>query len=104
LYPSEYADWELADLMLKTNNALGDTEPWLALLNLFEWPSLSDKETEHSKPVLAQIKSALKSNNLDQPGWTVACRVLSLQLIHSLQSMHAIELLTSRILKKNTRD
>lgn len=104
LYPSEYADWELADLTLRTNNALGDTEPWLALLNLFEWPSLSDKETEHSKPVLAQIKSALKANNLDQPGWTVACRVLILQLIQGLQSMHAIELMTSRLLQKNTRE
>jgi hypothetical protein len=104
LYPSEYVDWELADLTLRTNNALGDTEPWLALLNLFEWPSLPDKETEQAKPVLAQIKSALKANNLDQPGWTVACRVLILQLIQGLQSMHAIELMTSRLLQKNTRE
>ena len=104
LYPSEHADWELADLNLRATNALGDTEPWLALLNLIEWPSLTDKDVDRSKPVLSQIKSALKSNNIDQPGYTMACRVLILQLIQGLQSMHAIELLTSRVLKKNTRD
>ncbi len=104
LFPSNFADWALVDTSLRTTNALGDTEPWLALLNLIEWPSLPDKDIERSVPVLSQIKSTLKANNLDQPGWTVACRVLILQLIHSLQSMHAIELLTSRILKKNTRD
>lgn len=103
LYPSQYADWELVDLSLSNSNALGDTEPWLSLLDLFEWPSLSDKEINQTKPALAQIKALLKTNGLDQPGWTVACRVLVLQLIQNLQSMHAIELMTSRILQRNTK-
>lgn len=104
LYPSQYADWNLADLESKTSNALGDTEPWLSLLNLIEWPSLQDREVEQTKQPLAQVKAALKANNLDQPGWTVSCRIFILQLIQGLQSMHAIELMTSRTLQKNTRD
>lgn len=104
LFPSHYADWNLIETTLRSTNALGDTEPWLTLLNQIEWPSLSDKDIDHTNPILSQIKSALKSNNIDQPGWTVACRILILQLIQGLQSMHAIELLTSRTLQRNTRD
>jgi hypothetical protein len=105
LFPDQFADWKLAERNLKLTNALGDTEPWLCLLSLLEWPSLAnDKSMEKTYPPLAQIKAALKAQNLDQPGWTIACRVLILQLIQGLQSMHAIELLTSRILQKNTRD
>jgi hypothetical protein len=104
LFPDHFADWKLITHNLKTTNALGDTEPWLCLLSLLEWPTLNDKLVERTYPPLAQIKSALKSQNIDQPGWTVACRVLILQLIQGLQSMHAIELLTSRTLQKNTRD
>ena len=105
LFPDQFADWKLAERNLKLTNALGDTEPWLCLLGLLDWPSLAnDKLMEKSHPPLAQIKAALKAQNLDQPGWTVACRVLILQLIQGLQSMHAIELLTSRLLQKNTRD
>ena len=106
LFPGQYADWDLINTNLKARgtNALGDAEPWLSLLTLLEWPSLNDKLTEKNHPPLAQIKAALKIQNLDQPGWTIACRVLILQLIEGLQSMHAIELMTTRILQKNTRE
>ncbi len=106
LFPDQFADWKLIEnnLKIKHINALGDAEPWLCLLSLLEWPSIQDKSIDKIYPPLAQIKSALKTQNLDQPGWTVACRVLILQLIQGLQSMHAIELLTSRLLQKNTRD
>lgn len=108
LYPEEFADWDLAERMLaNTHNALGDAETWLCLLGLLDWPHLTDKhrvdiELKH-KP-LAIIKSNLKAHNLDTPGWATACRVLILQMIQGLQSMHAIELLTSRMLCKNTRE
>ena len=108
LFPDEFADWDLADRTLgTTNNTLGDAETWLCLLGLFDWPHLTDKhkveiETHH-KP-LAVIKTTLKAQNLDAPGWATACRVLILQMIQGLQSMHAIELLTSRMLCKNTHE
>jgi hypothetical protein len=108
LFPDEFADWDLAERTLgETNNTLGDAEAWLCLLSLLDWPQLTDKhkadiETNH-KP-LAVIKSSLKAQNLDTPGWSTACKVLILQMIQGLQSMHAIELLTSRMLCKNTRE
>ena len=107
LFPGHYADWALVDRVLSANNALGDAEAWLCLVALLEWPGLTDKdrvdiETNHAP--LAQIKAALKAHNLDSPGWTTACRVLLLQMVQGLQSMHAIELLTSRMLARNTRE
>jgi hypothetical protein len=104
LYPEEFADFDLAE---RAANTLGDAETWLCLLSLFDWPHLTEKhkpdiETNH-KP-LAIIKHTLKAHNLDAPGWGTACKVLILQMIQGLQSMHAIELLTSRMLGKSTHD
>jgi len=106
LFPDHYADWALLEAAPSTSNPLGDTEPWLCLLSLLEWPALTDRdrEIEQCHPPLAQIKAGLKSNGLDQPGWTMACRALVLQLIQGLQSMHANEQLTSRVLGRPTRD
>lgn len=108
LYPEEYADWDLAErVMGTTNNALGDAETWLCLLSLLDWPNLTDKHRAdiemHHKP-LAVIKTSLKAQNLDIPGWGTACKVLILQMIQGLQAMHAIELLTSRTLCKSTHE
>ena len=108
LFPDEFADWDLADRTLgAAGNTLGDAETWLCLLSLLDWPHLTDKHKTdidtHHKP-LAVIKHTLKLHNLDTPGWGTACRVLILQMIQGLQSMHAIELLTSRILNRNTHE
>jgi hypothetical protein len=108
LFPDEFADWDLAERTLgTTNNTLGDAETWLCLLSLLDWPHLTDKhraEIESKHKPLAVIKNTLKTHNLDSPGWSTACRVLILQMIQGLQSMHAIELLTSRTLCKNTHE
>jgi hypothetical protein len=106
LFPEHYADWTLIDQITPTSNALGDTEPWLSLLSLLEWPALTDRdrEIEQSHPTLFQIKAGLKSNNLDLPGWTLACRAYILQLIQGLQSIHANELLTTRMHNRPTRE
>jgi hypothetical protein len=108
LYPDEFVDWDLAERSLgTTSNTLGDAESWLCLLSLLDWPHLTDKHRTdidtHHKP-LAVIKHMLKTHNLDTPGWGTACKVLILQMIQGLQSMHAIELLTSRMLSKNTHE
>ena len=106
LFPDHYADWALLDRASAASNPLGDTEPWLCLLSLLEWPALTDRDRdiEQNHPPLAQIKSGLKSNGLDLPGWTMACRAFILQLIQGLQSIHANEQLTSRVLNRPTRD
>lgn len=109
LFPDHFVDWALiegAPSAGSTSNSLGDTEPWLCLLSLLEWPALTDRDRdiEQQHPALAQIKSGLKSNNLDLPGWTMACRSFILQLIQGLQSIHANEQLTSRLLSRPTRD
>jgi len=106
LFPDHYADWALLEGAPPTSNALGDTEPWLCLLSLLEWPALTDRDRDielYHGP-LAQIKAGLKANNLDLPGWTMACRAFLLQLIQGLQSIHASEQLTSRALSRPTRD
>ena len=65
-----------------------------------------DIATSHSS--LSQSKAALKTRILDSagssPGWTrqAACRMILLQMIQGLQSIHANELLTSRTLARNT--
>jgi hypothetical protein len=110
LFPDHYIDWDLATCNLTTANALGDTEPWLCLLSLFDWPLLNSPHSKESREIeqnhlpLSQIKASLKATNLDSPGWGTACRVLILQLIQGLQSVHAIEQLTSRMLQRNTRE
>jgi hypothetical protein len=108
LFQYEFADWELAETTLGTaNNTLGDAEPWLTLLSLLDWPQLTEKhriEIETHHPPLALIKAALKAHNMDSTGWGMACRVLVLQLIQGLQCMHAIELLTTRALSRNTHE
>ena len=108
LFPFDFADWDLAERTMGVNsNTLGDAETWLTLLSLLDWPQLTEKhrvgiETQH--PPLAVIKATLKAHNLDSPGWGTACKVLILQLIQGLQCMHAIELLTTRILVRNTHE
>ena len=108
LFPDHYVDWALAERALGTaNNALGDAEAWLCLLSLVDWPGITDKdrpEIEANHALLAQIKAGLRTHNLDSPGWTTACRVLILQMVQGLQSMHAVELLTSRMLARSTRE
>ena len=106
LYPDDFADWELAERTLSGSNTLGDAETWLTLLSLFDW-QLTEKhrveiETQHQP--LSLIKAALKANGLDTPAWDTACKVLILQLIQGLQCMHAIELMTSRLHSKSTRE
>jgi hypothetical protein len=108
LFPYDFADWDLAERTIgPSTNTLGDAETWLTLLGLLDWPNLSEKhrvEIETQHPPLALIKSALKEHGLDTPGWGTACRVLILQLIQGLQCMHAIELLTTRLLARNTHE
>ena len=111
LFPDHYADWALLDRATPTANGyaanpLGDTEPWLCLLSLLEWPALAerDRDIEQHHTPLAQIKAGLKVNSLDLPGWTMACRAFILQLIQGLQSIHANEQLTSRVLARPTRE
>jgi hypothetical protein len=105
LFPSQYADWDLVARAPPTANPLGDAEPWLTLLSLLEWPALPDKEAELAHAPLAQVKATLRANGIDQPpGWGMACRALILQLIQGLQSVHAIEQLTTRALCRSTRD
>jgi len=108
LYPYDFADWDLAERTLVANsNTLGDAETWLTLLGLLDWSPLTDKfnveiETQHAP--LALIKASLKTHGLDAPGWATACRVLILQLVQGLQCMYAIELLTTRMLSRNTHE
>jgi hypothetical protein len=106
LFPDHYADWTLLEHAPSTSNPLGDTDPWLCLLSLLEWPALTDRDRdiEQNHAPLAQIKAGLKANGLDLPGWTMACRAFILQLIQGLQSIHANEQLTSRVLSRPTRD
>ena len=106
LFPDHYADWALLDSTPPTSNALGDTEPWLCLLSLLQWPALidRDRDIEQNYAPLAQIKAGLRANGLDLPGWTMACHVLILQLIQGLQSIHANEQLTTRALSRPTRE
>lgn len=104
LFPDHFADWELVERCPPNTNPLGDAEPWLELLSLLEWPSLPEKEADLAHPPLSQTRATLRANGLDLPGWTMACRVLVLQLIQGLQSMHAIEQLTTRVLQRGTRE
>ena len=108
LYPDEHADWDLAErVMGTTHNALGDAETWLCVLGMLDWPHLTDKhrqDIESNHKPLSVIKNTLKAHNLDMPGWSTACRVLILHMIQGLQAMHAIELLTSRMLSRSTRE
>jgi hypothetical protein len=113
LFPGHFADWDLVNCNLGATNCLGDSEAWLCLLSLFNWPTLQaplskeSRDIEQKHPTLTQIKGNLRANNLDnidRPGWTTACCVLILQLIHGLPSLHAIEQLTSQSLQKNTHE
>jgi len=103
LFPEQYADWALVELM-GNSNTLGDAEAWICLLGLLEW-DLTDKDKldiDANHAPLSQIKSALRANNLDMQGWSMACKVLLLQMVQGLQSKYAIEILTSRLLARNT--
>ena len=105
LFPEHYADWDLLERVPSGSNPLGDTEPWLTLLSLLEWPGLTERDVDHAHKPLTQIKATLKNHSLDQPpGLNMACRTLIIQLVQGLQSMHAIEQLTSRALARCTRD
>ena len=97
LFPGEYADWERAQM------TFGDTVTWLTMLNLMQWKNLPEQLCTRDL-LLEETKSALKAHGLDMTGWDIACKVLILQLISGLQSVHAIELFTSRALSKSTRE
>jgi len=97
LFPGEFADWD------KAQTTFGDAVTWLTMLGLMQWKNITEKLGTRDL-LLEQTKAALKAHNLDMNGWDTACKVLILQLIVGLQSVHAIELLTSRMLCRNTRE
>lgn len=108
LFEEDYVDWALLEQLPSTQNVLGDVDCWMSLLHLCSWKDLHRKQGEiaaEHKPLL-KIRKNLKDVELDtggEEGWTLACKALILSLVQGLTSLFALEVLTCREFKRNTR-
>ena len=105
LFGDDFVDWNLVEA--SSQNILGDTEVWLALLALCTWedgfPKL-EGEISASHPPLHTMRTCMQGAGLDTgTGWTMACKAHILSLVKGLPSLHTLELLTGAEFKRNTR-
>ena len=99
----DYVDWDLVEAAT-SKNILGGCSEWLGLLGFCKWEELGKHEaaivTGH--PPLHTLRRHMRECALDD-GWTLACKVFLLTLLQGLSVMHALEVLTCGVFKRNTQ-
>jgi len=105
-FGEDYVHWELVN-GLGTRNILGGVMEWLALLRFCRWEEMSKIEStmQASHPLLFGLRANLKDCSLDTGGeepWTLVCRVFLLTMVQGLPSLHALEVLTCDVFKRDT--
>lgn len=107
-FEQDYVDWDLADTQAQKRNVLGACKEWLALLSFCTWEQLGKQESAiqvHHLP-LHTLRRHLRESNLDtgdKDAWTLTCKIFLLMLVQGLPSLHALEVLTCDVFKRDTQ-
>jgi hypothetical protein len=106
-FADDYVHWELVEAV-PSKNILGGCAEWLGLLGFCRWNELGKHEAEiqTSHQPLLVLRKHMRDCTLDAgdgSAWTVVCKIFLLMLIQGLSSMHAMEVLTCDIFKRNTQ-
>ena len=93
-----FVDWGLVRPQL---NTLGDLHLWLPLLELCTWEGIERHES--TCPPLSNMRVALRVAGLDIGDTQLPCQLLVLHMLHGIPSLLAFQMLTCRVLKKDTQ-
>lgn len=104
----DFVDWDLVETHTQKRNVLGSCAEWMALLSFCNWEQLGKLESaiQVHHPPLQTLKRHLRESNLDtgdKDTWTVTCKIFLLMLIQGLPSLHALEVLTCGVFKRDTQ-
>lgn len=100
----DYVDWDLVEGLPTSKNILGGCAEWLGLLEFCRWDELSSKG--EIPGMLLALRRHMRECALDaggSEGWTLACKAFLLMLVQGVSSMHALEVLTCGVFKRNTQ-
>lgn len=107
-FNEDYVHWDLVNSQ-PMKNILGDCAAWLALLGVCKWDSLVKQEgviAARFTP-LQTLRRNMRECNLDtgdEDAWTFVIKFQLLLLIQGLSSLHAVEVLSCQMFKRNTHD
>ena len=106
-FGEDYVDWDMVE-NLSGKNILGGCVEWLGLLGFCRWDDLGKQEGGELQkhPALLGLRRHMKDCSLDTgdgAAWTLVCKMFLLTLIQGLSSMHALEVLTCEVFKRNTQ-
>lgn len=105
---SDYVDWDLVDSQPLKRNVLGGCAEWMTMLSFCSWEQLVKHEgviQVHHAPLQA-LKRHMRESNLDtgdKDAWTLTCKIFLLMLVQGLPSLHALEVLTCGVFKRDTQ-
>ena len=105
--PDDFVDWNLVEALPTSKNVLGGCAEWLGLLGFCQWDDLCKHEggIQTGHPPLHTLRRHMRECSLDTGdggAWTLVCKVLVLTLVQGLSAMHALEVLTCGVYKRNT--
>lgn len=105
---TDYVDWDLVETHSK-RNVLGGCSEWMSLLSFCTWEDLvkheSSIQVQHAP--LQTLRRHMRESSLDtgdKTAWTLACKILVLMLVQGLPSLHALEVLTCSVFKRDTHN
>ena len=107
-FGEDYVDWDLVDAATGgKKNVLGGCAEWLGLLAFCAWDDLAKREGEiqTGHPPLHLLRRNMRDCALDTgdgAAWTLVCKLFLLMLVQGLSCMHALEVLTCGVFKRNT--
>jgi len=107
-FGEDYVDWDLVEAVTQgKRNVLGGCAEWLGLLGFCKWEGLAKREGEMqaNHPALHGLRRHMRESLLDTgdgAAWTLVCKVFLLMLVQGLSCMHALEVLTCGVFKRNT--
>jgi hypothetical protein len=101
-----YVHWELVDGLVNKNICGGCAE-WIGVLSFCTWEDLGKHESaiQAGHQPLQVLRFHMRECALDTGGsdaWTLTCKVFLLMLVQGLPSLHALEMLTCSVFKRNT--
>lgn len=105
---NEYVDWDLVETQSQKRNVLGGCGEWMNLLSFCTWEQLVKHEgvIQVQHPPLQTLKRHMRESNLDtgdKDAWTLTCKIFLLMLVQGLPSLHALEVLTCGVFKRDTQ-
>ena len=106
-FGEDYVDWDLVEAVA-SKNVFGGCAEWLGLLAFCKWDDLGKREGEiqTGHPALHGLRRHMRECSLDTgdgTAWTLVCKVFVIMLLQGLPSLHALEVLTCGVFKRNTQ-